>query len=241
MPAPKGNNFAVGNSGGGAPEDNQNAVGNDGGAPEGNANAMTHGRYMSPEDRREAFSEEERVIQKALIRDHRERYPAYSEERARELATIQVAETRLTAELLGASFERGRTLDTNKLDALRAYARDLRETEDKARAEAWRRKLALLTGLVTPEDTGIDPDRLPTPEESEEPDQPETTDSLGSAPPAVERAMADGSGEPPEERATPADKGDGREENETDEDANTRLSRRLRYAQLNRGRGRWNE
>jgi uncharacterized protein YjcR len=43
MPAPRNNDFAVGNSGGGAPEGNQNAVGNSGGAPpEGNANAATH-------------------------------------------------------------------------------------------------------------------------------------------------------------------------------------------------------
>ena len=240
MPAPKGNNYAAGNSGGGAPEGNSNAVGNDGGAPEGNANAMRHGRHMTPEALRAMFTEEERALYAALIRDHRERIPEYSEERAEELATIQVAESRLTRELLDSLSEGGESFPTRGLDALRAYARDLRETEDKARAEAWRRKLALLTGLVTPEDTGIDPDRLPTPEESEEPDQPETTDSPGSAPPAVERAMADGSGEPPEERATPANKGDGPEEDETDEDANTRLSRRLRYAQLNRGRGRWN-
>lgn len=46
MPAPEGNNYAAGNSGGGAPEGNQNAVGNSGGgAPEGNANAMIHGAY----------------------------------------------------------------------------------------------------------------------------------------------------------------------------------------------------
>ena len=81
-------------------------------------------------------------------------------------------------------------------------------------------------GLPTPEDTDVDPDRLPTP-------GPGT-----SATP--ERAMADGSGEVSEERATPVDKGDGPEEDETDEDANTCISRRLRYAQLNRGRGRWN-
>lgn len=48
MPAIKGNSYAKGNPGGGAPEGNQNAVGNDGGAPEGNRNAVKHGGWSDP-------------------------------------------------------------------------------------------------------------------------------------------------------------------------------------------------
>lgn len=63
MPAPKGNDYAKGNSGGpgappgndyaagndgGAPEGNTNAVGNDGGAPLGNGNATKHNAYSGP-------------------------------------------------------------------------------------------------------------------------------------------------------------------------------------------------
>jgi uncharacterized protein YjcR len=64
MPAPKGNNFAVGNPGGGAPEGNQNAAGNPGGGPPpgndnavgnagggaspGNDNALKHGGWSDP-------------------------------------------------------------------------------------------------------------------------------------------------------------------------------------------------
>lgn len=48
MPAIRGNDYAKGNPGGGAPEGNQNAVGNDGGAPEGNRNAVKHGGWADP-------------------------------------------------------------------------------------------------------------------------------------------------------------------------------------------------
>jgi hypothetical protein len=49
MPAPEGNDHALGNPGGGAPEGNENAVGNSGGgAPEGNVNPATHGLKSDP-------------------------------------------------------------------------------------------------------------------------------------------------------------------------------------------------
>ena len=232
MPAPKGNNYAAGNSGGGAPEGNQNAVGNDGGAaPEGNANAMTHGRYMTPEARRESFTDEERAMHAALANGFRERFPEYSEKRARECATIQVMHTRLTVESLATGFG-GESFDHLMMDALRAYGRDLRESEERAREEAWERKMDLLMGLATREETDVDPDRLPTPEESA---SAETANA-----PGPRRAVANGGGEVSEERASPADEGEEGEGDETDEDGNKRLSRRVGYGQLNRGRGRWN-
>jgi len=60
MPAPEGNDYAVGNPGGGAPEGNQNAVGNDGGgAPEGNANALKHGALADPSNLYSHLNEQE--------------------------------------------------------------------------------------------------------------------------------------------------------------------------------------
>lgn len=47
-PPPEGNNRAEGNSGGGAPVGNSNAVGNDGGAPAGNQHARRHGLHADP-------------------------------------------------------------------------------------------------------------------------------------------------------------------------------------------------
>jgi len=44
----------------GAPEGNDNAVGNDGGAPVGNTNGMKHGQYMSLERRLSTLSEDQR-------------------------------------------------------------------------------------------------------------------------------------------------------------------------------------
>jgi hypothetical protein len=44
----------------GAPEGNDNAVGNDGGAPEGNTNAMQGGQYMSLKRRLDTLSDEQR-------------------------------------------------------------------------------------------------------------------------------------------------------------------------------------
>lgn len=229
MPAPKGNNFAAGNSGG-APEGNSNALGNDGGPPEGNSNAMTHGRYMTPEARRESFTDEERAMHATLTNSFRERFPEYSEERARELATIQVMHTRLTVESLATGFG-GESFDHLMMDALRAYARDLRETEERAQAEAWERKMDLLMGRgAGGSEEDIDPDRLPTPEEP-------ASAEIANAP-GPRRAVANGGGEVSEERASPADEGEEGEGDETDEDANTRVSRRVGYAQLNRGRGR---
>ena len=52
MPAPKGNDFAVGNAGGGAPLGNTNAIGNAGGGPPaGNGNAVKHGGWSDPAKR----------------------------------------------------------------------------------------------------------------------------------------------------------------------------------------------
>lgn len=48
MPAIRGNDYAKGNSGGGAPEGNDNAVGNDGGAPKWNWNAAKHHGWSDP-------------------------------------------------------------------------------------------------------------------------------------------------------------------------------------------------
>ena len=50
MPAPEGNDHALGNPGGGAPEGNENAVGNAGGdgGPPGNVNPATHGLKADP-------------------------------------------------------------------------------------------------------------------------------------------------------------------------------------------------
>lgn len=47
-PAIRGNSYAEGNSGGGAPEGNDNARNNDGGAPPGNLNAVKHHGYCNP-------------------------------------------------------------------------------------------------------------------------------------------------------------------------------------------------
>jgi hypothetical protein len=44
----------------GAPEGNDNAVGNNGGAPEGNTNAMKSGRYMTLKRRLDTFNEQQR-------------------------------------------------------------------------------------------------------------------------------------------------------------------------------------
>lgn len=44
----------------GAPEGNDNAVGNNGGAPEGNTNAMKHGQYMSLKRRLNTLSDDQR-------------------------------------------------------------------------------------------------------------------------------------------------------------------------------------
>ena len=59
MPAPEGNDFAVGNDGG-PPEGNQNAVGNDGGgAPEGNVNPATHGLKADPTNLLESLRDDD--------------------------------------------------------------------------------------------------------------------------------------------------------------------------------------
>lgn len=213
MPAPKGNDYAVKNSGGGAPEGNQNAVGNKGGAPKGNINAMTHGRNTTPEDRRETFSEEEWNFHAALLHEHKEREPKYSEERAAELADAQVMETRLTVELLDILSEGGERFPTHTFDALLGYGRDLRETEDKAREEAWERRLDLLIGHDNAgSETNIDPNRLSTPEG---PDIPTTVEA--DAPASPEKVMADRSEEPPEDAAPD---GDGKQ-SEADADINS--------------------
>jgi hypothetical protein len=47
-PAVRGNDYAKGNPGGGAPLGNDNAVGNDGGAPEGNWNAAEYHGWSDP-------------------------------------------------------------------------------------------------------------------------------------------------------------------------------------------------
>lgn len=57
--APEGNQNAVGNDGG-APEGNQNAVGNSGGsAPEGNGNRITHGARADPTNLYDNLDEDE--------------------------------------------------------------------------------------------------------------------------------------------------------------------------------------
>lgn len=49
MPAPRNNDFAKGNSGGGAPKGNSNTAGNSGGgAPVGNWNAAKHHGWSDP-------------------------------------------------------------------------------------------------------------------------------------------------------------------------------------------------
>lgn len=183
----------------GAPAGNSNALGNDGGPPEGNSNAMNHGRHMTPERLRETFSGRERGLCMDLSEGHRERVPEYSSERAEEIATLQVMETRLSRRLLDKLSGSGERVPSRALDALRAYARDLRETEESARSEAWDRKVDILTGRGDAPDSR--PDRLRTPEEPDTPASPDSPESA-SGPSAAPRLMADGSGEPPERRAT---------------------------------------
>lgn len=74
MPAPEGNDYAVGNDGG-APEGNQNAVGNDGGAPVGNGNAITHGATASPINLLDHLSEEELQWVESLVDAYLDRAP----------------------------------------------------------------------------------------------------------------------------------------------------------------------
>ena len=220
MPAPEGNDNALGNAGGGAPEGNQNALGNGGGAPTENANAMTHGRDMSGEDLRETFSEEERAMHAALMRDFREEFPGGSEDRADRTATAAVMFDRLTVELLDTGLNRTGTapdgeeydsLDTAKLDALMAYHRDLRAIEESAREERRERRereekemLAVLVGGEENLDVDRDTPAWASEDETEPeaPEGPATPNEPVSPPAAGENgiltrtALADGSREP---------------------------------------------
>lgn len=77
MPAIRGNDYAKGNSGGGAPEGNQNAVGNDGGAPEGNWNAAKHHGWSDPLKHYHRLAGQPRERVDTYIREWREMYAEY--------------------------------------------------------------------------------------------------------------------------------------------------------------------
>lgn len=77
MPAIRGNDYASSNSGGGAPEGNKNAVGNDGGAPEGNLNAATHHGYCDPLKHYHRLVDDAREYADELIESWRDEYAEY--------------------------------------------------------------------------------------------------------------------------------------------------------------------
>lgn len=76
-PAIRGNDYAKGNPGGGAPEGNQNAVGNDGGAPEGNWNAAKHHGWSDSLKHYHRLAGQPRERVDTYIREWREQYAEY--------------------------------------------------------------------------------------------------------------------------------------------------------------------
>jgi hypothetical protein len=76
-PAIRGNDYAKGNPGGGAPLGNDNAVGNDGGAPEGNWNAAQHHGWSDSLKHYHRLAGDPRKRVDEHIESHREMYARY--------------------------------------------------------------------------------------------------------------------------------------------------------------------
>jgi hypothetical protein len=76
-PAIRGNDYAKGNPGGGAPTGNDNAVGNDGGAPAGNWNAAKHHGWSDPLKHYHRLAGEPRETVDRYIEEFRDEYARY--------------------------------------------------------------------------------------------------------------------------------------------------------------------
>jgi len=126
MPAPEGNNYAIGNSGGGAPEGNQNAVGNaGGGAPPGNGNAVEHGGWSDPVKRYERLDADERWRVAYWFRVYSDRFTRIHERPPSAAHGVRVGETTLNLDADAAVSERLHRLAI------------LRDQQNAVEAEGW--------------------------------------------------------------------------------------------------------
>lgn len=133
-PAIRGNDYAKGNSGGGAPEGNDNAVGNDGGAPEGNWNAAKHHGWSDPLKHYHRLAGQPREKVDTYIHEWREQYANYHD---------------LDTDVIGVEQHIVTTRDFESVEAVRDAFRKLGAMYD----QAWRAKEPTFKeGLVVEEE-----------------------------------------------------------------------------------------